>query len=205
VEPLVYALDGFVVTLWSYEHQAPHPISPGDYARALEQLHEGMRRLDIKTQHYTDRVAEAQEIVEHPDRSPELEDADRELLSHLLRRQRRAVDDRAAVEQLLHGEPHPGNLLSTSDGPLFIDIETCCRGPVEFDLAHVPEAVSERYPNADQALLQECRALVLAMVAAWRWDREDQLPNGRQAGRDLLDALRKGPPWPALTTVLPPN
>ena len=22
-------------------------------------------------------------------------------------------------------------------GPLFIDLETCCRGPVEFDLAHV--------------------------------------------------------------------
>jgi hypothetical protein len=96
-------------------------------------------------------------------------------------------------------------VLSTRNGPLFIDIETCCRGPVEFDLAHVPEQVSERYPDADQALLQECRGLVLAMVAAWRWDRGDQLPNGRRAGRDLLDALREGPPWPALVTVMPPH
>jgi hypothetical protein len=60
-------------------------------------------------------------------------------------------------------------VLSTKDGPLFIDLETYCRGPVEFDLAHVPEAVCEHYPGVDQGLLDECRQLVLAMVAAWRW------------------------------------
>jgi aminoglycoside phosphotransferase (APT) family kinase protein len=204
VEPLVYARDGFVVTLWSHLPHGPLGVSAGDYARALERLHKGMRHLEIKTPHYTDRVAEAQAIVERRGRSPALEDADRELLSRTLRRQGQALDDRAAPEQLLHGEPHPGNVLSTSNGPLFIDIETCCRGPVEFDLAHVPEAVSELYPNVEQVLLGECRGLVLAMVAAWRCDREDQLPNGHRALRDLLDALRKGPPWPALTTVLPP-
>ena len=101
--------------------------------------------------------------------------------AHTLRSLRRAIGDRGAAEQLLHGEPHPGNVLSTKNGPLFIDLETCCRGPVEFDLAHVPEEVSERYPDADQELLRECRILVLAMVAAWRWDRDDQLPNGQRA------------------------
>jgi hypothetical protein len=29
-------------------------------------------------------------------------------------------------------------------------------------------------------LLRECQILVLAMIATWRWDRGDQLPNGRQ-------------------------
>ena len=135
---------------------------------------------------------------------PALADADRELLSSTLRRLRRAIDDRGAAEQLLHGEPHPGNVLSTRNGPLFVDLETCCRGPVEFDLAHVPEEVSERYPDADQDVLGDCRGLVLAMVAAWRWDRDDQLPNGQRAAHDLLDATREGPPWPALTTVMPP-
>ena len=71
-------------------------------------------------------------------------------------------------------------------------------GLVEFDLAHVPEAVSEHYPDANQELVQECRELVLAMVASWRWDVGDQFPNGRQAGRAILRLLRDGPPWPAL-------
>jgi len=88
------------------------------------------------------------------------------------------------------------------NGPLFIDLETCCRGPVEFDLAHVPEEVSDRYPGADQELLRECRLLVLAMVAAWRWDPADQLPNGQRAARALLDALRQGPPYPELDAVM---
>jgi hypothetical protein len=61
---------------------------------------------------------------------------------------------------------------------------------VEFDLAHVPEEVSERYPGADQGLLRECRILVLAMITAWRWDRADQLPNGRRLGAEWLSQLR---------------
>jgi hypothetical protein len=84
---------------------------------------------------------------------------------------------------------------------MFIDLETCCRGPVEFDIAHVPEEVSEHYRRADQELLRECRGLILAMVAAWRWRRHDHHPNGRRAGRELLGALRDGPPWPTLVGV----
>ncbi len=93
-------------------------------------------------------------------------------------------------------------MLRTKNGPLFIDLETCCRGPVEFDLAHVPQEVSDRHPDADQDLLRECRLLVLAMVAAWRWDPGDQLPNGQRAARELLNALREGPPYPALDGVM---
>ena len=203
VEPRVYERDGFVVTLWTYyEPVTPREVSPAGYANALERLHAGLRKLDVTTPHFTDRVAEAQQLVASRDHTPALADADRELLSSTLRSLRRAIGDRGAAEQLLHGEPHPGNVLSTKNGLLFIDLETCCRGPVEFDLAHVPEEVSERYPDADQELLRECRIIVLAMVAAWRWDPGDQFPNGPRAARELLSALREGPPWPAPDVVM---
>jgi hypothetical protein len=203
VEPRVYERDGFAVTLWTYyASRAPGEVSPTDYANALEQLHTGMRTIDVTTPHFTDRVAEAQELVASHELTPALTDADRKLLSDTLGSLRRTILDRRAAEQLLHGEPHPGNLLNTKSGPLFIDLETCCRGPVEFDLAHVPKAVSERYAGADQELLAECRGLTLAMVAAWRWDRGDQFPNGQRAGRELLRAVHAGPPWPALDVVM---
>jgi hypothetical protein len=124
-----------------------------------------------------------------------------ELPHRTLRNLRRAINDRGPSEQLLHGEPHPGNVLSTNNGPLFVDLETCCRGPVEFDLAHVPEKVSEHYGGIDQGLLRECRQLVLAMVAAWRRDTSDELPNGKRAGQELLSVLRDGPPWPTLDAL----
>jgi aminoglycoside phosphotransferase (APT) family kinase protein len=201
VDPLVYTRDGFAVTLWTYyEPVTPH-VSPADYGKVLEQLHAGMRKVDVAIPRFSDRIAEAQEIVANPDLSPELADADRVFLGGRLESLRQTIDDRGAAEQLLHGEPHPGNVLSTKNGPLFIDFETCCSGPVEFDLAHVPEAVCEHYPDIDQALLDECRELVLAMVAAWRWDAGDQFPNGRRFGDGLLHLLHEGPPWPTLDTV----
>nr|WP_203433997.1 aminoglycoside phosphotransferase family protein [Jiangella asiatica] len=191
VEPRVYERDGFVVTLWTYyEPATPREVSPADYADALERLHAGMRKLDVPAPHFTDRVEQAQRLVASRDHTPALADADRELLGNTLRSLRRVIGERGGAEQLLHGEPHPGNLLTTKNGLLFIDLETCCRGPVEFDLAHAPEEVAEHYPRVDQDLLRECRILVLAVVTTWRWDRGDQLPNGRQLGTEWLGQIR---------------
>jgi thiamine kinase-like enzyme len=191
VEPCVYERDGFTVTLWTYyEPAGPAEPLPAGYASALERLHAGLRKLDVPAPHFTDRVEQAQRLVANRDRTPALADADRELLGDTLRDLRRAISDRDAAEQLLHGEPHPGNVLSTESGLLFIDLETCCRGPVEFDLAHAPEEVSEHYPDVDQDLLRDCRTLGLAMVTTWRWDRDDQLPNGRQLGTEWLSQIR---------------
>jgi len=191
VQPRVYVHDGFAVTLWThYEPLATRDVSPGEYASALARLHVGMRTLDVMTPHFTDRVAEAQQLVASRDRTPALGDADRELLSTTLRTLTQAIVDRGPAEQLLHGEPHPGNVLNTKYGPLFIDLETCCRGPVEFDLAHAPEEVGDLYPGADQDLLHECRTLMRAMVTTWRWDRDDQFPDGRHHGMEGLSQIR---------------
>jgi hypothetical protein len=189
VEPRVYERDGFAVTLWTYYEQSGQ-VTPADYAKALEVLHGGMARVDVAVPHFTDRVAEAQRLVTSHARTPDLEDSDRELLRRTLRDRSRAIVEHSSPEQLLHGEPHFGNVLSTESGPLFIDLETCCRGPVEFDLAHVPEDVSECYPGADRELLRECRLLVLAMIAAWRWDPDDQFPDRDYWRVEQLNQLR---------------
>ncbi|MFH9730256.1 phosphotransferase enzyme family protein [Streptomyces sp. NPDC017260] len=190
VEPRVHERDGFVVTLWTYyESVGPREVSPADHAGALERLHAGMRTLDVPVPRFTDRVAQARRLVADRDRTPALAEADRELLGDTLRSLGRVVGE-CGGEQLLHGEPHPGNVLATRSGPLFIDFETCCRGPVEFDLAHAPEEAGEHYPGVDQDVLRECRVLVLAMVTAWRWDRCDQFPDGRRLGTEWLGRIR---------------
>ena len=199
VDPRVYKDDGFAVTLWTYyEAVTPDQVPSAEYADALHRLHAGMRSVEIATPHFMDRAAQAVRLVANRDETPTLAEADRHLLLSTLHNARRNVHSRGAAEQLLHGEPHPGNVLRAPDGPLFIDFETCCRGPIEFDVAHVPYEVSALYPNVDQVLLDECRRLVLAMVAAWRWDVRDDFPNGHQHGRDILTVLRDGPPWPTL-------
>ncbi|MEV3984519.1 aminoglycoside phosphotransferase family protein [Nonomuraea sp. NPDC049758] len=213
-EPRVHVRDGFAITLWTYHEPtaAPEDHPPAAYADALARLHAGLRRINLAAPHFTaphtglrrvdhaaphftaphftDRVADALQVVEDPAVSPDLGAAERALLTGTLHGISRAILDRGPRQQLLHGEPHPGNLLATADGPLFIDLETACHGPVEFDLAHAPEDVAAHYPGADSALLADCRILSLALAVSWRWDRDDQLPDGRRRGREWLAQLR---------------
>ncbi len=201
VEPLVYAQGDFAVTLWTYyETVPPHDIAPHEYASALERLHAGMRLAGPtgdSLPHFTDRVDEAQRLVDNATNHPWIDDPDRDLLARTLQRTRSAIVVRRAPEQLLHGEPHPGNMLRTRDGLLFVDLETCCRGPIEFDVAHAainagapPTEVAAHYTGADQSLVHECWILMLAMVSAWRLEPGDDLPNGRAMALAWMRQLR---------------
>src|SRR5262245_1129093 len=109
-----------------YEVMAP---VPGAYADVLQRLHTGMRSVEIPTPHFLDRAADAARLATRPSDPPALAGADRHPLLSTLQSARERSHSRGAAEQLLHGEPHPGNLLRTRDGLLFIDLETCCRGP----------------------------------------------------------------------------
>ncbi len=187
----VYEQDGFFVSFWTFFEPIDEPLSPARQTASLHQLHAAFRSLDFPAPHFTDRVAEALRIVEDPGRSPELAQTDRTLLQDSLPKLTQLIQQRASAEQLLHGEPHPGNLLNTAAGALFIDFETCCRGPVEFDIAHADDAVAVHHANADQGLVALCRALKLAMVAAWRWDKDDHFPGGRSMGLEFTSQLRE--------------
>lgn len=72
---------------------------------------------------------------------------------------------------------------------------------LEYDLASVADDVATCSPVVDRVLLDECRAVVLAIIAAHRWSRDDRHPSGRGSGHAFLDALRHGPPWPTLDQI----
>jgi aminoglycoside phosphotransferase (APT) family kinase protein len=203
VEPRVFVRDGFKITMWAYfEPVHSRILPPGEYTHALARLHAGLRRIEVTTEHVMDRVAATERDVASREVTPDLADPDRALLADTLRDLGRSILDRRAPEQLLHGEPHSGNVLNTKGGPLFIDFENTARGPVEYDLAWVPSEVSQHYPDADQDLVDQCRGVMLAIVVAHRWSRDDQHPSGRESGVAFLRALRNGRPWPALDDVV---
>ncbi|UNT00581.1 aminoglycoside phosphotransferase family protein [Streptomyces tubbatahanensis] len=188
VEPRVHVRDDFAVSLWTYYAPVGPALAPADYAEVFLRHHAALRRLDLEAPHFTARVAAALRQVNDRERSPELSDRDRELVSDTLGGLSSAFGDDRAGDQLLHGEPHPGNVLNTGRGPLFVDLGTCCRGPVEFDLAHAPEEVGEHYPGADHALIHRFRAVNWAMFTAWRWREDDRMPD---RGRWRVEGLNR--------------
>jgi hypothetical protein len=202
VEPRVFVRDGFEITMWTLVEPSPSPgLAPGPYARALDRLHAGLRQIHLALPHVDDRLAAVQDDSASHDITPDLAPADRAVLAGSLRDLRRSIAARGAREQVLHGEPHPWNVLDTTTGPLFIDFENAARGPIEYDLAWVPDEVAARHPDADHDLVGECRGVVLAIIAVHRWRHDDRHPSGRRSGVAFLDALRDGPPWPALDDV----
>ncbi|MBP0461516.1 phosphotransferase [Streptomyces montanisoli] len=186
----VHVRDGFAVSLWTYYEPVGTEVAPPAYADALRRHHAALRRIDLDAPRFTDRIAAALAEVTDRERSPELPDRDRELLSGTLTGLSTPISAERAGDQLLHGEPHPGNLLNTSRGPLFVDLATCCRGPVEFDLAHAPEEVERHYPGADHGLALRCRALNWAMFSSWRWRRDDRMPERDRWRAEGLDRVR---------------
>jgi Phosphotransferase enzyme family len=205
VEPGVYLRDGFALTLWTYyESVGPDrrggaaSARPGKsshlesatYAHALVRLHAGLRQIDLAVPHITARIAGWTQGVGDPRQTPDLRERDRELVSDTLRRVSARTSRSGSGEQLLHGEPHPENVLNTVKGPLFVDLGTCQRGPVEYDLAYVPEEVAEHYPGANQDLVRQFRILMWAGVATMRWNRDDQYPNRDYWRVEALNRLR---------------
>jgi hypothetical protein len=190
VGPRVHVRDDFAISFWTYYEPLGPGIEPADYADALMRHHGALRRIDLDAPHFTDRVAAALREVYDRRRSPELPDSDRELLIDTLGGLSEGMSGEKAGDQLLHGEPHPGNLLRTRRGPLFVDLATCCRGPIEFDLAHAPEEVGRHCAGADHGLIHRCRALNWAMFSAWRWRREDQMPDRAHWRVEGLDQVR---------------
>lgn len=188
--PEVHVRGEHALTLWQHLPARERPeLPPAEFAAALAALHAAMRTLDLPVAPLADRVGHALDLLRDPARTPALAPADRILLQGTLAR----LAERAATggpQQILHGEPHPGNVLDAPDGSRIIDLETFCRGPVEFDLAHAPAEVAPHYPGHDPALLEDCRTLSLALATTWRWDREDTYPDGRAVGEAWLAEVR---------------
>jgi Ser/Thr protein kinase RdoA (MazF antagonist) len=95
----------------------------------------------------------------------------------------------ATSEYRLHGEPHDANRLVTSAGLRWIDFESCCVGPWEWDLAFQPREVDAHLIDIDHGLLALLRRLNSARVATWCL-AQSRFPGMRRHGELHLAFLR---------------
>jgi hypothetical protein len=121
--------------------------------------------------------------------------ADLELLRSTYDRGFAALEGASFDRHRLHGEPHDGNRIKTNTGLRWIDFESCCVGPLEWDLAFQPESVVQLFPETDSSLLVLLRSLNSARVATWCL--QSHHPEMRHHGEVHLALLRQtsGDPW----------
>jgi aminoglycoside phosphotransferase (APT) family kinase protein len=72
---------------------------------------------------------------------------------------------------VLHGEPHNRNRLTRNGSTVYIDFEGACVGPIEWDLAYVPDRLAVAIWPAHDARRRSVLQLGVSTcvsVACWR-------------------------------------
>jgi molybdopterin-guanine dinucleotide biosynthesis protein A len=179
--------DALSLTLWEYVEVAPREVPPMEAAAALRALHRALADYAGPLPTLEERHARAHAAVSGD--LPALEPDRRRFLRHAFERLRQRAHGASA--HVLHGGPHSGNLLPTRDGLLWIDLDTVCRGPLEWDVAHLHEEAAALFPEVDSELLATMKLLVSAEVAIWCFSQYGRAPEVDEAAHFHLAHLEE--------------
>lgn len=137
VPPGPHVQDGHHLSFWTWVAPDPaaDPVAPAGQARMLRELHEGLAAFPGPLPGLEPVADDITAGLDALPRQPGVLSADEEA------RLRDAADEllpearRPSVPVVpLHGDVNPGNLVVGADGPVWIDFEEACRGPVGWDL-----------------------------------------------------------------------
>ncbi len=182
VPAVVHSRNRFDITFWRYHPQPPDWDVPSPaVASALRRLHEAYAEISVEINvdlpSYTAELETVSQLLRDRRRMASLPEPDRLLLIQAFDRleKRLHVLSPPRTHITIHGSPHPYNILLVDGEPRFIDFETTCVGPCEWDLAHMDSEVLNTYGRMTNVeLLRACREMVSLKTAAWCWDDVDR-------------------------------
>jgi aminoglycoside/choline kinase family phosphotransferase len=182
---------GFMVTLWQRLDNDPESEpSPRALADSLRELHHTLMRFEGELPSFEASLDLARTALWDDVQMRALPVSDRSMLRLAYDRLLAEVRTRHMAVRPLHGEAHGRNVLVTPQGLRWIDFEGACIGPLEWDLAFLPQRAIDAFPEADARLLSELRTLNSARVATWcfaRWE----FPELRWHARFHLEQVRR--------------
>jgi len=189
---LAYEEGDYAMTFWRHQAQdLEAAVSDVAAGRALAEVHRALDTFIAPTRSFMDRqVRRAGDVLANPLSLPDLSQSERNFLHQTYLALISAVRDRGFEYRLLHGDPHRGNYLAAQNGCLFIDFESVCSGPLEWDLSALPGAGAGTF-SVDDELLSLVRRLRSLCVAVWCWSRPHVSAELDRAARGHLQSLRE--------------
>jgi hypothetical protein len=177
VPAVVHSRNGLEVTFWQYHAQpSSTDIAGVRVAAAMRRLHTALGRLSpalrASLPSYLQELQLVQGLLNDPVGLPALTATDRRLLATVFDKLMVSLAELAPAEShvMLHGSPHSYNVLLVGNEPTFIDFETTCTGPMEWDLAHVDAEVEQGYgAPVNEKLIWVCRSMASVKTAAFCW------------------------------------
>ena len=142
--------DGLWMTLWKFvphDAQAP-PLEPRQLGRSLRRLHAVLADFPGDLAPLSETRDWLQRLLDELRPSPSLTRPDIDRLRSRLDALTPAVFASSLPAQALHGDVSMSNLLRTERGPVWIDLEDVCTGPVAWDVAGLVSSARSRGQNA---------------------------------------------------------
>lgn len=190
VEPMRERQTGLLVTLWRrLEHGDEDDADAADIGRSLQSVHETLDLYPGELPSFRQKLESARALLDDDAEMSALDSDDRRLLRSTFDVLLDQLASHPYRSRRLHGEPHGQNRLTTPHGVRWIDFEGACQGPIEWDLAFLPERARAAFPPPDEALLQLLRKLNSARTATLCWARYE-VPALRWHARFHLQQLQ---------------
>lgn len=190
VPPGPHRFGDLVITLWDFHPQtAPDPSVDAARAVALSVVHQRLLDYPLHLPPFTVELEDAERLLSERRLLVALAEKDREFLLDVHQEISSALAGVALEYRPLHGSPHSGNWLNATGGPLLLDFETACRGPVEWDLSAIGAEAASAFPDVDHnvlALLQRMRSLCVATKCCAEPDRAPEVQEAAQVHLRLL-------------------
>lgn len=193
VAPGPHHWQGLTLTLWEYVEAMPgaEPV-PAEMAAAIQAVHKALSDFGGSLPYFASGLDDARTLLQ-PHRSPSLEAADRQFLLSVVSELEAALAPLTATCRPLHGSPHGANWLLSRRGPMLLDFETACLGPVEWDLAALDDVALGFFPDADDemiSILRRMRSVCVASKCSVAPERAPQLLEAADVHLKLLRGQR---------------
>jgi hypothetical protein len=201
LDPGPHVRDGLTLSFWTYVPELTTPLDGADAGRRLRHCHECLAGYDGDLPSMA-MLSEPRAAVERLADDGTLREDDATILREVGARMRRRFDELGLPVQAIHGDAHLGNVINSSDGPLWNDWEDAGLGPREWDLCCLraistaddrdpaDRAQSAYGPPLDErtlALLDDARRF---QVTVWSVVMAAARPERRDQSARLLDWYR---------------
>ncbi|HEY7136900.1 MAG TPA: phosphotransferase [Acidimicrobiia bacterium] len=157
------------VTFWRHEPTVSREREPDEVAAALLALHRALDTLPGPVPRLADLHVDVCSILADDAQMAALDPGTRARLRERFAALLKELTTCDTDERVLHGEVHSGNTLVVEQGVRFCDFEGVCRGPLEWDLAYLPDACMGAFVGVDPERVRLLRQVVSARVATLCW------------------------------------
>ena len=198
ISPGPHYLEDIGLSLWQFVDCGPAGDRDGPAAAAaLRRLHGALADFPGALPSFTESIAYCAKTLRDPGALPGLPEEERAFLRRDHERTRAALEAVEFDSVPIHGDAHLGNLLVTDDGPIWGDLEAASAGPIEWDLACLPEAARSAYGARNQDLERILRRLRSHAVVIWCSALDDPNERQREAVDYHLGAMKREAPLSA--------